>query len=819
MPFTKPIELERKRIQNALAQILQKPLVIITAPSGFGKTTAVKSFFKSNSNLKVGWVVLTRTGGDENWIWKKLCNAIDEISPRVGSILLEMGLPQDPKEEEKCISIIRENIKGDVCIVFDDFHEYVGSVLSRLIERITYEEIAGLHILILTRIYPNIACEELFLRGYCEIIDQRMMSLSKEESEEVFRINGFCLNEDELNRMYEYTDGWIAAVYLALYDYKKEGNMEYLTNIGRLLKSAIYEKLSPAMQELCMKMSLVENFSYEEASHVLEKTVSPYELKRMEEEYGFIHFDSVQKKYRMHSMLRNVAAGELEKHCDRKEVYRKCGEYREKTGALIPAIVCYRNSGNFDLILKILSQNEVRDQLFDEAPSIIEGIFDMLPIETKLSYPGAYLGFIYQLIIKDKLDKGRILYNEIMEKLQTMEEGMILTDRLRGELKIIDALLQFNNLTEINKRWKEAEELLEHQPSAIFARTLLTFGTPSIIALYYKKTGELRETAEQGMEYARHHFRLIRGIDDNWDDLFEAEYHLLKYDLDVTMNIAGSLIRKARSFGDICIVISGVYVKLRCLIQLGRTEEAYQLLTDLENYMKDKVRAILITDYELAIGYVYACIGHLNKIPEWLVNFKLESCSRFVRNVRSGCVVYGMMLCRKSEWEELNEIANQILVPYETTRHIYIIIYGYIFKAIAMMHQKGLEEGCQQLLEAVKCAEADELKLPFIEVGRELMPMLEILEKKSAFCKDIIEKIKDAAPNLKKFEERNTEILLTNRERELMCYVKQGLKNGEISELMHIALVTVEKNLTSIYRKLNVSNRASAIAKLERIGL
>lgn len=43
-----------------------------------------------------------------------------------------------------------------------------------------------------------------------------------------------------------------------------------------------------------------------------------------------------------------------------------------------------------------------------------------------------------------------------------------------------------------------------------------------------------------------------------------------------------------------------------------------------------------------------------------------------------------------------------------------------------------------------------------------------------------------------------------------------GYKNSEISEQMHIALVTVEKNLTSVYRKLGVNNRTSAIMMLQK---
>jgi DNA-binding NarL/FixJ family response regulator len=52
---------------------------------------------------------------------------------------------------------------------------------------------------------------------------------------------------------------------------------------------------------------------------------------------------------------------------------------------------------------------------------------------------------------------------------------------------------------------------------------------------------------------------------------------------------------------------------------------------------------------------------------------------------------------------------------------------------------------------------------------------------------------------------------LTPREREVIGLVCEGLRNKEITDRLHISLATVSHHLTSIYRKLEVSDRTSLV--------
>jgi two-component system nitrate/nitrite response regulator NarL len=61
--------------------------------------------------------------------------------------------------------------------------------------------------------------------------------------------------------------------------------------------------------------------------------------------------------------------------------------------------------------------------------------------------------------------------------------------------------------------------------------------------------------------------------------------------------------------------------------------------------------------------------------------------------------------------------------------------------------------------------------------------------------------------------------LLTNREREVVSLITEGLKNQQVADRLFICEVTVRHHLTSIFAKLGVSNRLELMAYVYKHGL
>lgn len=60
---------------------------------------------------------------------------------------------------------------------------------------------------------------------------------------------------------------------------------------------------------------------------------------------------------------------------------------------------------------------------------------------------------------------------------------------------------------------------------------------------------------------------------------------------------------------------------------------------------------------------------------------------------------------------------------------------------------------------------------------------------------------------------------LTEREKQILKLIAEGLTNKSISSLLSITESTVENHIHKIYEKLNISNRAQATAYAFQIGV
>lgn len=60
---------------------------------------------------------------------------------------------------------------------------------------------------------------------------------------------------------------------------------------------------------------------------------------------------------------------------------------------------------------------------------------------------------------------------------------------------------------------------------------------------------------------------------------------------------------------------------------------------------------------------------------------------------------------------------------------------------------------------------------------------------------------------------------LTNREREILPLLAEGLRNKEIAARLFIATETIKKHTRNIYRKLDVSDHQQAAAAGYRLGV
>ena len=817
-------EFERKKLEGELESVIHKPLIMVIAPSGYGKSTLVRQYFSRNDSRLNLWFPMQRDEVDGNWIWHRICNKIHEYNEPLYDRVAHLSLPQSAQEMSYMIKMLNLYLVREEYLIIDDYQECNSQWMDKLIENIVIN-VPHLHIILISRTYPDIPYEELLLRGCCAVINQQNLTLNIEETKEIFMLNNVELSDKELSELYEYTDGWISAVYLSLYEYKKRGSFGSFLGVNHLLKTAIFDKLSPKMQEFFMKVALFDWFEIEGAKYISGMDIAEKLLFESQKQFGFLHYDAKSRSFQMHALLRNVAETELGKSdIDMPGLYSRAAQWCEKKNNCIEAVKYYKKSGNSSRIARLYAGADGK-RLIEQAPELFEDVKDFIWQDIWNDNLMAWLNYLYCRILTDGAVTVEKLYENTVKQVSESTRWKT-DDKIHAELLVLKSIIQFNDIEAMNASMKTAVDLLGYGTSDILGNSLLTYGTTCMTLLYYNRSGDLKRIIAGEKVYAGYFMNLTKGVLEGWDEFFDAEYALMLGNFEKAYEYAARVYKRTELRHQSCLMISCYYIMLKCLISFGKKEQFYGKLDEMKEQFSQVVDPLLIIDTELVQGYMYACFGMRERMPDWLADFRLENCSRAIRNIRSGCMTYGRLLCSEKNWEHLDIVGDEMLVPYANTVHIFPMIVGYIYKAIAKYNMGQKVLAADYLKKAVNYAEKDAVVIPFIENGSELIPIIQELMP-DEFLSHIIEQseqyekgkylITGGSTDDGGLESQAGAGLLTRREAELMEYVREGLRNAEIGEKMHIAQVTVEKNLTSIYRKLGVKNRTAAIRMLDEL--
>lgn len=757
--------------------------------------------------------------------WYKLCRAMYDVAPKLSSIMAENGMPENEYEMDAIRSSIEENLSGKVYLVLDDYHEMEDKLFSRFIEYMSFNFIELLQIIIISRTYPEMNYRELWRRGFAVIIDKSILALECEEIGEFFQNNDVYINKEQMQEVYEYTEGWFSAVYLILFDYRQNNQIRKIGSINSLVYDFIFNAISNESQIILMKMSVFSFFTIDQAVYVTGMESCRYLLPLLIENIGFIKYDSVTGYYHLNSVLGLVVSAEREKrHIDTNEIYEKGAEWYEQIGRNDYAVICYNNANNKEKILEILDKHNTM-YVYRQIPHVLHSFFENITYEEAWNHPIGYIPYIYQCVA-DGLPKGKILLKKA--KAYYKDKPHEKRNEVMAALCVVEWNLKFNDINEMTKLAKEAYEYLDGGQSEIFQSDMvMTYGTPEFIVLFYGKLGTLRDVVKVGSEFTSYYLPVIRGYNGDWNQFFEAEYAMITGDIERANSLAKIVSEKSKIRNQICVSISAYFIRLRYSIQKGNLVNYQVLLKELEEITKNNTSIVIQQEKEIMLGFLNGSIGNIDEIPLWLKEFDLENCNKYLRATRCGCITYGLVLIYKKEWSALLALAEELIIPYDKTKHAISIIYSGIYKSVALYNMGDLSGSYDTLYEILKKTKLDGARICFIEMVEHIEPiLLEIMKReKSIYLEDLYGLAMERKKGYMAFRSQagdnatNKSCLLTERQLQIMKLVKLGMKNSEIAKDMNVAVVTIEKNFTAIYKKLNVSNRVQALEKLYSEGV
>jgi LuxR family maltose regulon positive regulatory protein len=312
--------LSRARLLERLNAGLSGNVMLVSAPAGFGKTTLLAQWVQT-IDRPTAWLSLDEHDNELHVFIQLLTAALQSAFPDafhgIASLLEAQRFPSVNDVVTLFINDLAD-VPDDLILVLDDYHlmrnREIHTLLELLIEHLPHQ----LHLVLISRSDPPLPIHRWRARGFLNDLRPADLRFTLEETEAFLNHElGKGVAHETAVSLEDRTGGWIAILRLATLSLHNTSDvaafMEQLQrytahSIQSYLVEEVLAQLAPAVQELLVKTSVLEQFCAEVCTAIIGSDTS-YEhvqatLNWLERSNVFIiPLDDRQGWYRFHHLF------------------------------------------------------------------------------------------------------------------------------------------------------------------------------------------------------------------------------------------------------------------------------------------------------------------------------------------------------------------------------------------------------------------------------------------------------------------------------------------------------------------------------------
>ena len=462
----------RPRLTTRLQRSLQHKLLLLSAPAGSGKTTALSEWVATENNTQaaIAWVSLDAGDNDPVRFIMYLIAALQTVQAGAGGMALALlEAPHPPEVEAVLTTLINElrDTPNDLALVLDDAHVLtapdVQHVLAFLIDHLP----PHIHLIIASRTELPLGLAKLRARNQVLEMHASDLRFTPEETGTFFKqIMGVELAPEDIETLSASTEGWAAGLQLAALSLRGDrdisqrirtftGNDRYILDF---LVTEVLQQQPADLQAFLLETSILQRFNAPLCSTLTNRADAQSVLEQLEQANLFIvPLDNVRGWYRYHHLFAELLRDQL--RCtqpDRINVLhgRACGWYAAH-GFTREAIHHALAAQNFDKALELIRPIAPQMIARNENAALADW-FSVVPGEQLLRDPSLAVKYVWALI-------GTARRSEANTWLEQIEQAAgNLLDEARGEVRAAQASLAIQDA-----RFAPAIDLLDEAETLI----------------------------------------------------------------------------------------------------------------------------------------------------------------------------------------------------------------------------------------------------------------------------------------------------------------------------------------------------------------
>ena len=800
-----------ERLQKSLQPVSNSALTAITAPMGYGKTTSLNWYLSILAKYSLALLIrISIYSQNLSIFWKSVQNAFSFAGL---NFLENYDCPEDEASAGFLTEILCYQLeKCENCYIFiDDFHllkdDRADTFLCRMAGRIP----ENVHLIVASR--NHFISDDWIVRlgGRLHRIEIDDLRLNSGELSAYIRRCGTSMTDSQLEHLLKSSEGWFAAVYLNLCSFSKSGELPGKTSdIYQMFSASMLNPLPEDRKEFLSAMGLADEFTEEMAEFITKREDVHQILKMLTRQNAFVTCLNDGQTYRFHHMMKECAFRAFRTLDDSRQAfyYERYGEWYEKHGAYIHALSAYRRNQNFAAILRVV-QKDAGILLASLKPEEVLEVLNRCPVSVLKEYPLAILVLMRCMFnwknIPKMLELKELLLASIREhpKLSEEERGNLL-----GECDLIQSFLMYNDISRMSQFHRSASEKMTRPAISIRSDGGWTFGSPSVLMMFHRKSGDLDKELEEMNQCMPHYYKITNGHGQGAETIMSAEAHFMR-----------------GNFVDAHIALEKAYTQIQ-----GNGQESIALCCDflaqrlsicmdikMRNTFEERRKELLqghnttwVNIFDSTCAYYYAVTGQTERIPTLFGAHMLSTVNFLAPGRPMMEMIENQVYLAQGEYSKVIGRSESILAMCQALHYDLVALHVQIQLLAANWKLGKTEQALELLRRSLSQAFPDGILMPFVEN----YPYIEELLKGSFF--GINENFLFRITRMgKEWEMRCDQLkkeeayppvfkVLSDRELEITELMAKHMSNKEIAQSLFLSEGTVKQYINQIYSKLQI---------------
>lgn len=856
MPILQQNLASRFRLDQILSKAQNGRLTLVTAPAGFGKTTAVVKWVQQ-MNKPVAWFSIEPSDNNLKRFWHYLIAALDNVLPGLETMFSQYFQSAGAMMIEGVVTALIDELyrcKRDIVMILDDYHLIEENLIQESLDLFIKHLPDNAHLLIISRSRSPFSSERLQSTGHISEIKGADLQFTTEEIADFCQAKGIPCTSEKAKVLEQWTEGWAAGLYILVDSALKKGDHSrlfsglkpYHQRIASYLTEEVINSWAEDEKEFMLKTSVLSSLSGPLCNALTGRTDGNTMLESLSRRNAFIiSLDDEGRWYRYHHLFAEFLqkmlthAGLLTKD----KLHEQAGLWYEANDYFSEAVEYFIQGGVYERCARII-ERQGREMLRTGDFLTLIGWLKKLPVPAIEDSDILCLTYAWALGLSDRLPEAepwiQVAESRSKDALELDPERKMLllteTAAFRGIFGLKNGRADI-----IQKSIKEKQE--RHLQGSIFVTWGLNFnrGEASLLSGMLGFKGYLSIIDEQYQEIYEKARRNVLNKHFGYIPVLFGEMNFERNKMDEAVPL---LIKGMDEAETGCVAgsyVPAVITLARVMKARGDMRSALEIVKEGEKNIGRMGSSHLLP--VLAAFKVRMSIetGDLEATEEWMRKNCLDPLEVPVLPRMYEYITLARVLIADKEYERCVLLLHKLLLLAQKENNLIYMIEILNLQAVVYQAMGQTKKAMEVLRQSLQMGEKERYERIFIEEGIPMAALLgrfirwnlpeqqnEILPVSPAYVRKLIKSCREYCITIKTCRQENVkangrmslpQAHLTKREKEVLRLLDSELTNAEIAYTLDISVNTVKVNCTNLYRKLEVKNREQAVVRAKDLNI